>query len=175
MNQSQNQTLRFPFAPSRAPSNQKENTMNAEEISAIVVDAAYHLHKDLGPGLLESVCEAVLARMLEQRGLKVERQKVVAFDFHGMHFDEGLRVDLLINDCLVIESKSVETIAPVHSKQLLTYLRLLNLQLGLLINFSAATFKEGIKRVVNNHDDLAASRFRVNQTSANSPKGEPLP
>ena len=148
--------------------------MNAEELSAIVVDAAYHLHKDLGPGLLESVYEAVLARMLEQRGLKVERQKVVAFDFHGMHFDEGLRVDLLINNCLVVELKSVETFAPVHSKQLLTYLRLLNLPLGLLINFGAATFKEGIKRVVNNHVDFASSRLRVNQTNTNSPTGESL-
>ena len=138
--------------------------MNIEEISGVVVDAAFHLHKDLGPGLLESVYEAVLARMLEQRGLQVERQKVVAFDFHGMHFDEGLRVDLLINGCLVVELKSVENLAPVHSKQLITYLRLLDLRLGLLINFGAATFKEGIKRIANNHQDFATSRLRVNQS-----------
>ena len=90
--------------------------MNTEEISAIVVDAAFHLHKDLGPGLLESVYEAVLASMLEQRGLRVKRQKIVAFDFHGMHFDEGLRVDLLVNDCLIVELKSVESMAPVHHR-----------------------------------------------------------
>ncbi len=137
--------------------------MNIEETSAVVVDAAYHLHKDLGPGLLESVYEAVLARMLEQRGLKVQRQKVVDFDFHGMHFDEGLRVDVLVNDCLIVELKSVENLAPVHAKQVLTYLRLLNLPLGLLINFGAATFKEGIKRVANNHQDFASSRLRVNR------------
>jgi iron complex transport system substrate-binding protein len=115
--------------------------MNVEETSAAVVDDAYHLHRELGPGLLESVYEVVLARMLERRGVRVERQKCVAFDFDGMHFNEGLRVDLLVEDCLVVELKSVETLAPVHPKQLLTYLRLLHLPLGLLINFGAPTFK----------------------------------
>jgi len=137
--------------------------MNVEEVSSVVVDTAFHLHRDLGPGLLESVYEAVLARMLEERGLRVERQVSVAFDFNGMHFDEGLRVDLLVDDCLVIELKSVEKLAPVHAKQLLTYLRLLNLPVGLLINFGAATFKEGIRRVVNKHQDFASSRLRVSQ------------
>jgi len=142
--------------------------MDVEEVSAIVVDAAFHLHRDLGPGLLESVYEAVLARMLERRGLRVERQKSVAFDFDGMHFDEGLRVDLLVEGCLVVELKSVETLAPVHPKQLLTYLRLLNLPIGLLINFGAATFKEGAKRVVNNHRNFASSRLRVNKNLVQS-------
>jgi len=137
--------------------------MNAEQASAVVVDAAFHLHRDLGPGLLESVYEAVLARMLVERGLRVERQKLVVFDFHGMRFDEGLRVDLLVEGCLVVELKSVERLAPVHPKQLLTYLRLMNQPLGLLINFGAATFKEGVRRVVNDHQDFASSRLRVNQ------------
>jgi iron complex transport system substrate-binding protein len=132
--------------------------MNIEELSTIVVDTAFHLHRDLGPGLLESVYESIFARMLESRGLRVERQKPLAFDFQGMHFDDGLRVDLLVNDTLVVELKSVENFAPVHAKQLLTYLRLLKLPLGLLINFGAATFKEGCKRVVNNHKNYAASR-----------------
>ena len=142
-----------------------------EEVSAIVVDAAFHLHRELGPGLLESVYEAVLARMLERRGLRIERQKIVAFDFDGMHFDEGLRVDLLVDGCLVVELKSVEILAPVHAKQLLTYLRLLHLPIGLLINFGAATFKEGVKRVVNNHKDFASSRLRVNQDLTRSREG----
>jgi GxxExxY protein len=142
--------------------------MNVEEVSAAVVDAAFHLHKDLGPGPLESVYEAALARMLQKRGLRVDRQKSVAFDFDGMHFNEGLRVDLLVEDCLVVELKSAESLAPVHAKQLLTYLRLLNLPLGLLINFGAATFKEGVRRVVNNHRDFASSRLRVNQELARS-------
>lgn len=145
--------------------------MNIEEISAVVVDAGFHLHCDLGPGLLESVYEAVLAGMLEKRGLQVERQRVIAFDFDGLHFNEGLRVDLLVEGRLVVELKSVENLAPVHAKQVLTYLRLLNLPLGLLINFGAATFKEGVKRVVNNHRDFASSRLRVNQALARSREG----
>ncbi|HRQ64418.1 MAG TPA: GxxExxY protein [Xanthomonadaceae bacterium] len=136
--------------------------MNAEEASAVVVDAAYQLHRDLGPGLLESVYEAVLARMLAQRGLAVQRQKTVVFDYAGIHFEEGLRVDLLVEGCLVVELKSVENLAPVHAKQVLTYLRLMNLSLGLLINFGAATFKEGVRRIVNGHTDFVSSRLRVN-------------
>jgi len=142
--------------------------MNAEEVSTVVVDAAFQLHRDLGPGLPESVYEAVLARMLTERGIVVERQKVLPFSFHGMYFDEGLRIDLLVAGCLVVELKSVENLAPVHSKQVLTYLRLSNLSLGLLINFGAATFREGIRRIVNNHQDFASSRLRVNQTGTRS-------
>ena len=145
--------------------------MNAEKASAVVVDTAFHLHRDLGPGLLESVYEAVLARMLRERGLRVERQKSVSFEFHGIYFDEGLRVDLLVEDCLVVELKSVEKLAPVHAKQVLTYLRLMKLSLGLLINFGAATFKEGVKRIVNNHQDFASSRLRVNQQGARRREG----
>lgn len=146
--------------------------MNVEEISAAVVDASFHLHRDLGPGLLESVYEAVLASMLEKRSLQIERQKTIAFDFDGLHFNEGLRVDLLVEGCLVVELKSVENLAPVHAKQVLTYLRLLNLPLGLLINFGAATFKEGVKRIVNNHWDFASSRLRVNQALTRSREGD---
>ena len=137
--------------------------MSPEEASAIVVDTAFRVHRDLGPGLLESVYEAVLAQMLAKHGVQVERQKSVAFDFDGMHFDEGLRVDLLVAGCLVVELKSVEKLAPVHAKQLLTYLRLLRLPVGLLINFGAATFREGVKRVVNGHCDLSSSNLRVNR------------
>lgn len=136
---------------------------NVETISGIVVDAAYHLHRDLGPGLLESVYETVLAKILQERGLRVERQKVIQFEYCGLRFEDGLRVDLMINELLIVELKSVEHLAPVHSKQVLTYLRLLQLPLGLLINFGAATFKEGCKRVVNNHRDFEGSRLRVNQ------------
>ena len=136
---------------------------NIEEISAEVVDTAFHLHKDLGPGLLESVYEVVLAKMLEDRGLSIERQKIVAIQYAGLRFDEGFRADLLVEGAVLVELKSVEHLAHVHSKQVLTYLRLLNLPLGLLINFGAATFKEGIKRIVNNHKDFVASRLRVNQ------------
>jgi GxxExxY protein len=128
-----------------------------EELSAIVVDAAFHLHRGLGPGLLESVYGVVLAKMLQQRGLQVERQLRVPIVFEGCRFDEGFRADILVNRKLLLELKSVEMLLPLHSKQVLTYLRLLDLRLGLLINFWAATFKEGVKRVVNRHTSTASS------------------
>jgi iron complex transport system substrate-binding protein len=140
-----------------------KSPMNIEDLSAIVVDCAYKLHIEAGPGLLETVYEVVLAKMLEERGLRVRRQVPVPINLMGMTFDEGFRADLLVEDLLLIELKSVENLAPVHSKQVLTYLRLLNLPLGLLINFGAATFKEGCKRIVRNHKDFASSRLRVNQ------------
>jgi iron complex transport system substrate-binding protein len=135
--------------------------MNIEEISARVVDSAYHLHVNLGPGLLESVYEAILAQALSESGLKVQRQQLITFEYQGIRFEDSLRIDLLINDCLIVELKSVEVTIPLHSKQLLTYLRLMNLPLGLLINFGAARFKEGCKRVVNHHRDLSSSRLRI--------------
>ena len=136
-----------------------------DEITGVIVDAAFKLHTGLGPGLLESVYEMVLARELERRGLKVERQKPVSFEFDGMGFDEGFRVDLFVENCVVVELKSVEKLAAVHPKQLLTYLRLMNLPVGLLINFGAATLKEGLSRVVNNYQPCssASPRLRVNQ------------
>ena len=129
-----------------------------EELSAIVVDCAYHLHVEVGPGLLESVYEVVLARMLQDRGLAVRRQVSVPIRLMNHSFDEGFRADLIVEDVLFVELKSVENLSPVHSKQVLTYLRLLGMPLGLLVNFGAATFKEGIRRIVNQHRDFAASR-----------------
>ena len=121
------------------------------DVTGEIVDAAYKLHTQLGPGLLESVYETVLARSLERRGLVVSQQHTVSFEFEGIHFEEGLRVDLLVENNVVVELKSVEKLAPVHAKQLLTYLRLLRLPVGLLINFGAPTLKEGLRRIVNNY------------------------
>jgi iron complex transport system substrate-binding protein len=134
-----------------------------DEITGIIVDEAMKLHRGLGPGLLESVYEVVLARALEKRGLKVERQKTVSFEYDGLRFDEGLRVDLLVEGMVVVELKSVEKLAPVHAKQLLTYLRLLKQPVGLLLNFGAPTLKEGLRRIVNNLTPSASPRLRVNQ------------
>ena len=127
---------------------------NIEKVATSVVDAAFQLHRDLGPGLLESVYEAVLTKVLADRGFSVQRQCRVPIAYAGMTFDEGFRADLVVEGCLVVELKSVEKLAPVHAKQLLTYLRLMNLSLGLLINFGAATFKSGVRRIVNNHPDM---------------------
>jgi iron complex transport system substrate-binding protein len=139
---------------------------DVEELSAMVVDCAYQLHVEAGPGLLESVYEVVLAHMLEARGLRVRRQVPVPILLMGLKFDEGFRADLIVEDALLVELKSVENSSPVHAKQVLTYLRLLKMPLGLLINFGAATFKEGVKRIVNHHRDFAASRLRVNQSGS---------
>jgi GxxExxY protein len=146
---------------------------NVEQLSAVVVDAAFKLHRDLGPGLLESVYEATLAKRLEDHGLSVERQQAIPIEFDGLRLDEGFRADLVVNGCMVVELKSVEQLAAVHYKQLLTYLRLMHLPLGLLINFGAASFKEGVKRIVNNHQDLTMSRLWLNRREgpSNPPQG----
>ena len=134
-----------------------------DEVTGEIVDAAYKLHKGLGPGLLESVYEAVLEKDLCRRGLSVERQKAVSFEYDGMRFSDGFRIDLLVDACVVVEIKSVENLSPVHTKQVLTYLRLLDLPVGLLVNFGAPTLKEGVRRIVNDLSPSAASRLRVNR------------
>lgn len=123
--------------------------MNINEISGMIVEAAYKVHTTLGPGLLESVYEAVLARELSKRGLRVRRQVPVPIRYEDMIFDEGFRADLIVEDCIVVELKSVEQLAPVHPKQVLTHCRLLDYRLGLLIDFGAALIKDGIKRIAN--------------------------
>lgn len=139
---------------------------HVEELARAAVDCGFAIHRDLGPGLLESVYETVLAAALSKRGFKVDRQKPIDFAYDGLIFAEGFRVDLLIEDRLIVEVKSVDRIAAVHAKQLLTYLRLLRQPLGLLMNFGGGTFREGVRRIVNNHTDFAPSRLRVNQSAA---------
>jgi iron complex transport system substrate-binding protein len=133
-----------------------------DKISGDVLDVALRLHRDLGPGLLESVYEAVLAAKLSQLGYSVSRQHPVDIEFEGLQFDAAFRIDLLVDDRLIVEIKSVERLTAVHGKQLLTYLRLTKQPVGLLINFGGETLKEGVRRVVNNHRPSASSRLRVN-------------
>ena len=123
--------------------------MTENEIAKIVVDAAIKVHRALGPGLLESVYEIVLAHELAKRGLKVERQVPISIEYNGLKFQEGFRADVVVEEKIIVELKSVENIQPVHKKQLLTYLRLADMRLGLLINFGSALLKNGISRVVN--------------------------
>ncbi len=120
-----------------------------EQIISNVVDCAYHIHRDLGPGLLESVYQAILAGSLRKRGILVAEQVSTPFTYDGMTFNQGLRVDLLVERCVVVEIKSCEALLKVHSKQVLTYLRLLKLPVGLLVNFGSASFKEGCERIAN--------------------------
>ena len=119
------------------------------EVTGEVVDAAIRVHRGLGPGLLESVYERVLQRELRLRGLRSERQKIVSFDIDEMHFERGLRIDLLVEERVAVEVKSVEHVSTVHKAQLLTYMRLLRLPAGLLINFGGLTLKEGLHRLFN--------------------------
>ena len=123
--------------------------MSINDVTAVIVDTAMQIHKDIGAGLLESVYEAILAMKLEKRGLRVDRQKILRFEYDGMVFEEGFRMDLLVEDQVVVELKSVEQTAPVHKKQLLTYLKLAQKPVGLLINFGSATLKEGLTRIIN--------------------------
>jgi iron complex transport system substrate-binding protein len=134
-----------------------------DRITGEVVDAAYKLHTSLGPGLLESVYETVLARDLERRGLQICRQVPLSFEYEGLRFSEALRIDLLVESRVIVGIKSVEKLAPVHPKQLLTYLRLLRLPVGLLINFGAAHLNDGLKRIVNSLSFSQSPALRINQ------------
>lgn len=120
----------------------------AERIATVVVDAAYSVHRTLGPGLLESVYEICLAHELEKRGHHVLKQTPLPVVYDTVKLEAGYRIDLIVEDIVVIEVKSVEALAPVHEAQLLTYLRLSNRRLGFLINFNVALLKQGIKRMV---------------------------
>ena len=123
--------------------------MTENQIAKEVVDAAVKIHTRLGPGLLESVYEIILARELEKRGLRVERQVAIPIDYEGARFDEGFRADIIVEGMVILELKSVEQNAKVHSKQLFTYLKLADKRLGLLLNFGAELMKDGIKRIAN--------------------------
>ncbi|HEX2593920.1 MAG TPA: GxxExxY protein [Rhizomicrobium sp.] len=139
-----------------------------DEITGAIVDSALKIHREIGPGLLVSVYEIILARDLARRGFRVERQVPVTFEFDGLRFDNALRIDLFVDRRVIVEIKSIDRLAPVHSKQVLTYLRLMKLPVGLLVNFDGETLREGLARIVNKLDTSAASRLRVNQRLSNS-------
>jgi GxxExxY protein len=127
--------------------------MNENEIAKQILDAAFVVHTKLGPGLLESVYEVVLAHELRKQGFVVERQKPMPITYDGVRFDEAYRADLLVDSKVIVELKSVETTSPLHAKQVLTQLRMSGLKLGLLINFGQAHLKNGIKRLINGQID----------------------
>lgn len=127
----------------------RRGDVEVDHVTGAIVESAILIHRRLGPGVFESVYETVLASLLTRRGLHVERQRAVSFTFDDMRFDQGFRIDLLVGHSVIVEVKSLDRLAPVHRKQLLTYLRLTNLRVGLLLNFGAETMREGIRRVVN--------------------------
>ncbi|HEX7978637.1 MAG TPA: GxxExxY protein [Gemmatimonadaceae bacterium] len=137
--------------------------MELDDITGAIVDAAVQIHRDPGPGLLESLHEALLACELRRRGLQVDRQRLIRISYNGIDVEDAFRADLIVQECVIVEVKSVERMAPVHPKQLLTYLRLTNLRVGLLLNFGAEVMKEGIRRVVNDYEPPPSSLLRVNR------------
>lgn len=134
-----------------------------DQITGQIVDAAMKLHRRLGPGLLESVYETLLAKELTRRGFVVERQRALDVQIDEVCYKRGIRVDLLVNGVVVVEVKSIESIARVHTMQVVTYLRLLNLPVGLLINFGGATLREGLRRIVNDYKPTEHSLLRINR------------
>ena len=134
-----------------------------EQISGDVIDVALRLHRELGPGSLESVYEVILASKLAAMGYSVARQRPVDIEYDGLRFEAAFRIDLMVDDRLLVEIKSVERLTAVHGKQFLTYLRLTKQPVGLLINFGGETLKEGLRRVVNDYLPSASPRLRVNQ------------
>ena len=136
-----------------------------DDISGDVLDVALRLHRELGPGLLETVYETLLGGRLEQMGYSVRRQEPIGIEFEGVRFEAAFRADLIVDGRLIVEVKSLERLSPVHAKQLLTYLRILRQPVGLLINFGGETLKEGVRRIVNDHRPSASPRLRVNKPS----------
>ena len=123
--------------------------MEENRIGTLILDSAFYLHKNLGPGLLESVYEAVLAKLLSKKGISVQRQVSIPIEFEGEYYEEGFRADLFVEGKVIIELKSVEKITDAHKKQLLTYLKLTNTKLGYILNFGGELMKDGIVRIIN--------------------------
>jgi iron complex transport system substrate-binding protein len=134
-----------------------------EEVAAIAVNTGLNLHKDVGPGLLESAYQQIYAHALRKQGLFVEEQTAIALHYDGLVIEQGFRADIIIEKKLLIELKSVEKLLPVHRMQVVTYLRFLELPIGLLMNFSAERFRDGLMRIVNNHHDTRGSKLRQHQ------------
>ena len=127
--------------------------MTENEIGNIVVDCAVKLHIELGPGLLESVYEVIFAQMLREAGLRVERQVPIPIVFHGLRFEEGFRADIVVENKVILELKSIECVSKAHKKQVLTYLKLTGYKLGYLLNFGEELMKNGIHRVLDGYVD----------------------
>jgi GxxExxY protein len=139
--------------------------MHLDDITGAVLDEAIAIHRELGPCLLESVYEVVLAAALEQRGLRVDRQRPITFSFRNIQFEDAFRADLIVEDLVIVELKSVDHLAPVHTKQILTYMRLADVRVGLILNFGAETMRQGIKRVVRDLSPPSSPAIRVNRRS----------
>lgn len=135
--------------------------MTVDDITGAILDASVKIHRELGPGLIESVYEALLARLLEARGFTVRRQHPVRFEFDGITIDHAFRADLLVENTVIVELKAAARLEPIFARQLLTYLRLARCPVGLVINFGGQTLHEGVKRVVNNYQSMGLDRLLI--------------
>ena len=137
--------------------------MELDDITGTIVDASLRIHRNPGPRLLESLYQALLARDLRRRGLHVDRQRMIQVSGDGIERENAFRADLFVEERVIVEIKSVERLAPVHTMQLLTYLRLTDVRVGLLLNFGAPRMKDGIRRVVNDYEPPDSSPLRINR------------
>jgi GxxExxY protein len=144
----------FDFVSRRGAENRRDAEdvlVEINDITSVVIEEAIAIHRELGPGLFENVYETILAGRLEARGLKVARQVPVPLEYGGQYFDAAFRIDILVEDCVVLEIKATDQMSKAHGKQLLTYLRILKQPVGLLLNFSQATMMDGVKRLANEY------------------------
>ena len=132
------------------------NGNDIEALARTAIDCGFQVHNDIGPGLLESAYEAFLAASIAERGLAVERQRLVPVVYRGVVVRDAFRADIVVEGRLIIEVKSLDRLAPIHSKQLLTYLRIFEQPIGLLMNFGAELFRDGVRRIINNRSDYVA-------------------
>jgi len=139
--------------------------MELDDITGAIVDASVRIHRDIVPRLLESLYEAILACELRRRGLQVDRQKLIRFSYDGIDIEDAFRADLLVENRVIVELKSVKHLLPVHAMQVLSYLRLTNLRVGLLLNFGQERLKDGLLRIVNDYEPPPTSLLRINRPS----------
>jgi GxxExxY protein len=137
--------------------------MDIEEVGRIALNCGLSVHRQLGPGMLESAYETVMAHVLERSGLSVERQRVIPITFDGLEIERGFRADIIIENVVLLELKAVPQTLPVHTKQVLTYLRFIDMRLGYVMNFGCETFREGVRRIVNKHEASSSSTLRIHQ------------
>jgi len=153
--------FRLPFSVPSVTLCESIRFMEPNEVTAQIVDAAYQIHTQLGPGLLETVYEVTLAHELKKRGLTVRRQVPVPIEYDNLKFDEGFRMDLLVEESIIVEIKSVLANHPIHAKQLRTHLALAKLRLGLVLNFGLERMKEGITRIINGFPEAPGSGAQI--------------
>ena len=139
--------------------------MELDDVTGAIIDTSLRIHRRIGPGLLESLYVTILTCELRRRGLHVDRERTISVCYDGVIAEDAFRVDLIVESCVIVEVKSVEHLAAVYQKQLLTYLRLTDLRVGLLLNFGAEQMKDGLKRVVNNFTPSSSSFLRTNRQS----------